>query len=151
IEQVLLNLLMNAATHGKTATGVTLYVESGRDRVTFRAEDDGAGIRPDLLPHLFDGTIGTREAGGEGAAFRTSRTGEGGPLDSGGASGSGTSAESGKPAEPSAVRSVGRRHMGIGLSVCEAIVRAHGGTMEAGNRPQGGAQVSFWLPWHDKE
>ncbi len=51
----------------------------------------------------------------------------------------------------------GRRNMGIGLSVCKSIVDAHGGTMRACNRPQGGASVSFTLPmkeetqWQSKE
>lgn len=39
----------------------------------------------------------------------------------------------------------GKRNMGLGLSVCLAIVRAHGGTMEAQNLPDG-AEVSFRLP-----
>ena len=40
----------------------------------------------------------------------------------------------------------GRRSMGIGLSACMSVVRAHGGTMEAENRPEGGASVCFVLP-----
>ena len=39
----------------------------------------------------------------------------------------------------------GSRNMGIGLSVCSAIVKAHGGTMKAENRHVGAA-VSFTLP-----
>ncbi len=39
-----------------------------------------------------------------------------------------------------------RKTMGIGLSVCRTIVEAHGGTMEAKNRKEGGASVSFTLP-----
>lgn len=39
----------------------------------------------------------------------------------------------------------GKRNMGLGLSVCLAIVRAHGGTMDARNLPTG-AEVSFRLP-----
>lgn len=39
-----------------------------------------------------------------------------------------------------------RRNMGIGLSVCKTIVQAHGGTLTACNRPEGGAQFRFTLP-----
>ena len=38
-----------------------------------------------------------------------------------------------------------RHNMGIGLSVCAAIVRAHGGQISASNNPEGGASVTFWL------
>lgn len=40
----------------------------------------------------------------------------------------------------------GRRNMGIGLSVCRSIIRAHGGDISASNRAQGGGCVKFWLP-----
>jgi len=35
---------------------------------------------------------------------------------------------------------------GLGLAICRAIVEAHGGTIRAGNRTDGGACVSFTLP-----
>jgi len=40
----------------------------------------------------------------------------------------------------------GKRNMGLGLSVCMAIVRGHGGTMSAQNIPSGGAEFTFRLP-----
>ena len=43
-----------------------------------------------------------------------------------------------------------RRNMGIGLSVCMSIVRAHGGRMTAENRKEGGARVSFALPLEEE-
>lgn len=39
-----------------------------------------------------------------------------------------------------------RRNMGIGLSVCQSIIRAHGGAIRAYNRKEGGAGFSFTLP-----
>ena len=38
------------------------------------------------------------------------------------------------------------RGMGIGLSVCQNIIKAHGGFFTAGNRPEGGAVFRFGLP-----
>ena len=35
---------------------------------------------------------------------------------------------------------------GLGLAICRAIVRAHGGTIEARNREGGGAVFRFTLP-----
>ena len=39
----------------------------------------------------------------------------------------------------------GRSNMGIGLSVCKTIIKAHGGELTAANRPQGGAVFTFAL------
>jgi len=47
---------------------------------------------------------------------------------------------------PDSKREDSRRTMGIGLSVCRTIIRAHGGSLSAGNRPEGGAVLSFTLP-----
>ena len=38
-----------------------------------------------------------------------------------------------------------RSSMGIGLSVCNTIIKAHGGDIRAGNRTEGGAAFSFTL------
>jgi len=38
-----------------------------------------------------------------------------------------------------------RNNMGIGLSVCNTIIKAHGGEFKAGNRPEGGAFFRFAL------
>jgi len=42
-----------------------------------------------------------------------------------------------------------RSNMGIGLSVCRTIIKAHGGELQAGNRPNGGAVFSFALEMED--
>lgn len=42
-----------------------------------------------------------------------------------------------------------RNNMGIGLSVCSTIIKAHGGTIYAENRPEGGALFAFTLEMED--
>ena len=44
-----------------------------------------------------------------------------------------------------------KRNMGIGLSVCASIIHAHGGTIKARNRPEGGADIRFVLDLEEKE
>jgi two-component system sensor histidine kinase KdpD len=36
--------------------------------------------------------------------------------------------------------------VGLGLAICRAIVRAHGGEIEAKRRPSGGSRIEFTLP-----
>ena len=40
----------------------------------------------------------------------------------------------------------GKRGIGLGLSICQSIVEAHGGKIEARNREGGGAEFCFTLP-----
>ena len=42
------------------------------------------------------------------------------------------------------------RGMGIGLSVCQSIIKAHGGFFAAGNNPEGGAFFRFGLPMEEE-
>ena len=42
-----------------------------------------------------------------------------------------------------------RNNMGIGLSVCSTIIKAHGGVIYAKNRPEGGALFGFSLDMED--
>ena len=39
----------------------------------------------------------------------------------------------------------GKHGMGIGLSVCAAIIKAHGGEIDAESRPGEGTTIRFWL------
>lgn len=44
-----------------------------------------------------------------------------------------------------------KRNMGIGLSVCKSIIKAHRGNMRAENREEGGARMIFTLPMEMEE
>ena len=111
IEQVLVNLLENSIQHGKTTSQIMIRVKQETDRAVFEVEDNGQGIREDVLPKIFDGGRQTKE--GEGS-------------DSG-------------------------RNMGIGLSVCMSIVKAHKGDMKAENIGGSGARMTFWLPMEKEQ
>lgn len=54
-------------------------------------------------------------------------------------------------AMPDSASADAQKHMGIGLSVCMSIVRAHGGEMSAMINELGGASVSFTLPEKENE
>lgn len=105
IEQVIVNLLENSVLHGET-DDITVNITNNEQEVFFAVEDNGRGIRPDVLPRMFEGGMHTGESEGSDT----------------------------------------RRNMGIGLSVCFSIVKAHKGDMKAENKKEGGARVMFSLP-----
>lgn len=106
IEQVLANLIENAAVHGVTTTAIRLQVKEEGDYALFSVRDNGRGIPPALLPNLFN----------PASHHATTPTQD------------------------------GKRNMGLGLSVCSAVVKAHGGTLTARNAVGGGAEFLFRLP-----
>ena len=106
IEQVLLNLMENAVIHGKGTKNLLLKIFVDDQNAVFTVEDDGEGIRKEILPVIFEGSIGGHHEN-----------------------------ESDK-----------KRNMGIGLSVCMSIIKAHRGTMKAENRAEGGARMTFMIP-----
>ena len=81
LRQVLLNLLSNACKFTEDG-GITLKVSgisgSGPDRMVFSVSDTGIGIRPDVLPTLFQEftqaeSSSTRKYGGTGLGLAISR------------------------------------------------------------------------------
>jgi CheY-like chemotaxis protein/two-component sensor histidine kinase len=54
IEQVLVNLLTNAAKYTEERGRVWLSVQKERNECVIRVRDSGVGIAPTLLPHVFD-------------------------------------------------------------------------------------------------
>ena len=53
IVQVLVNLLTNAARHSPEASPITMGVRRNGYHVAFSVADEGVGVTPDRLPHLF--------------------------------------------------------------------------------------------------
>lgn len=54
LQQVLVNLLANARTHTPPGTTVTARVRRDGPWLCVDVQDDGQGIPPDLLPHVFE-------------------------------------------------------------------------------------------------
>lgn len=54
IQQVLVNLLANARTHTPPGTTVIARVSRETSSVRVEIEDNGPGIPPELLPHVFE-------------------------------------------------------------------------------------------------
>jgi PAS domain S-box-containing protein len=104
LEQVLLNLLLNASTAmgGRGRITVTAVRDArsaeGEPCVQMLVDDEGPGIPPEHLQKIFD-------------PFFTTTQGN-----------------------------------GLGLSISYGILRAHGGTLSASNRPEGGARLKIELP-----
>lgn len=105
IQQVVINLLDNAVQHAKGMTELHLQVFTRGMTAVFEIWDNGCGIAPERLRHIFDGYACNDSV----------------PPDS------------------------SRSNAGIGLSVCSAIIKAHGGTIQAQNRKDGGALFRFTL------
>lgn len=56
IEQVIVNILENAVQHAEGMTKLSLKVFRLSEQAIFEIEDDGCGISPDRLEHIFDGS-----------------------------------------------------------------------------------------------
>ena len=54
LTQVLVNLLANARTHTPPGTAVTVSLANSGPDVRLRVVDEGPGIAPELLPHIFE-------------------------------------------------------------------------------------------------
>lgn len=103
IEQVLMNLLDNAAKYAPPGTPIEVSARLEGEDLLIAVADRGPGIPEADIPRIFD------------KFFRIQRPN--------GASGT-----------------------GLGLSICKGIIEAHGGSIRAENRPQGGACLTFSIP-----
>ncbi len=57
IEQVLVNLMENAAVHGKTTTEICVRVTDADEQICISVLDDGQGIREAVTDRVFDGGL----------------------------------------------------------------------------------------------
>jgi len=54
MEQVVVNLLSNAATYMQDGGRIVVIAARAQDRAELRVADSGIGIAPEFLPHVFD-------------------------------------------------------------------------------------------------
>jgi signal transduction histidine kinase len=75
IGEVLANLLLNSLRHTPSGGSVVVAAEPAEgDRVAFVVEDTGAGIPPEVLPHVFDRFVKAADAGGAGLGLAIARS-----------------------------------------------------------------------------
>jgi two-component system sensor histidine kinase KdpD len=104
LEQVLLNLLENAARYAGRSATIFISARERKGLLSVRVADDGPGIleseRGKVFEKFYRGNHSNRTDGGAG----------------------------------------------LGLTICRAIVEAHGGRIRALARAGGGALIEFTLP-----
>lgn len=104
VEQVLINLVENAAKYTPAESPIELSAIASSDEVTIEIADRGPGVPEGETERVFE-------------KFYRVRDGEGGGV-------------------------------GLGLTICRAIVSAHGGRIWVSQRSGGGARFQFTLPLH---
>jgi len=103
--QVFVNLLYNAMQHNANGVEINLSVRRQANEVLIRVADNGAGIPPEALPHVFE------------RFYRADKS-----------------------------RTGSKNGSGLGLSISQAIVQAHGGAIRAENQAERGAVFIVSLP-----
>jgi heavy metal sensor kinase len=105
LQQVIVNLLDNAIKYSPAHGHILLETRAANGEAILEVTDDGPGIPPEALPHVFE------------RFFRAD-----------------------------SVRTHSVNGTGLGLSIVRSIVLAHGGSVFAFNRLQGGCRISLRLP-----
>jgi two-component system sensor histidine kinase KdpD len=113
IEQLIYNLLENAARHTPAGTRVEIRARAKAGEMHLSVADDGPGFPAGIEPSALFEKFQRAQPAGESADRR--RTGAAGGV-------------------------------GLGLTICRAIVRAHGGEIHAERIPAGGALFEVTLP-----
>jgi two-component system OmpR family sensor kinase len=121
IRQVLANLLGNVRAHTPVSTAVAVRLGAITGGVLIEVADAGPGMSPEDAARAFDRFH--RAAGREGAQDSASRP---------------------DPARPPGTERSGGS--GLGLSIVQAIARAHGGRATLESWPGRGTKVRVWLP-----
>ncbi|SDL62428.1 two-component system, OmpR family, sensor kinase [Arthrobacter sp. ov407] len=167
LHQVLANLLSNARKHtGPGTTVVTGVMRSADGSAVVTVTDNGSGIAPEFVGRVFArfaraDAARTNPAANSTVATAWARSGAAGPSSSGAAVGTASGTASGASGTASGAPGAltGGNHgqgtataaptsegtSGLGLSIVQSIVEAHGGTVEVTSRP-GRTEFAVRLP-----
>ena len=137
LKQVLLVLLDNALKYGRqTPDGwVRVEVQRTEQNAVVTVTDNGEGIAPEDLPHIFD------------RFYRAQRAARGRQVKE-----ASLHSPAAMLAQPGGVaddtpRRAKKEGSGLGLSIAQAIVRAHGGTLSVRSQLGRGTQFTITLPY----
>jgi two-component system, OmpR family, sensor kinase len=136
LKQVLLILLDNALKYGRPEPEGWVRVRVSRTErgALLSVADNGRGIAPEDLPHIFD-----RFYRGERAARQRRLTGSQVPAHA-------AELPARLGADGASATGRGQGGSGLGLAIARAIVQAHGGTLGVESRPAVGTTFTVALP-----
>jgi two-component system OmpR family sensor kinase len=106
LHRLIVNLLDNGLRHTPSGSGIEVAVERRNGKAVLEVTDDGPGIPPELIDHIFSRFV---RSGGSADVSTTPGT-------------------------------------GLGLAIVKAVAQSHGGDVEAGSSPSGGARFTVSLP-----
>jgi two-component system OmpR family sensor kinase len=138
LKQVLLALLDNALKYGLPAPEGWVHIQVGRntDEAFIAIEDNGRGIAPEDLTHIFDRFYRSERAERKRRVV-AARAAQRQSADLGATI---------PPAPDQNTPTVASSGSGLGLAIARAIVRAHGGEIRVQSQPNVGAVFTIRLP-----